>query len=102
MSGQQGDQMDLIWQVVGSAAATLTMFGFVPQIHKILKTHSGKDVSLLMLFQSSLGTFLWLLYGVHREDNIMITANVISLTTLATVIGLCFKYKSEVPGPCKN
>ena len=50
--------MDLIWQVVGSAAATLTMFGFVPQIHKILKTHSGKDVSLLMLFQSSLGTFL--------------------------------------------
>jgi MtN3 and saliva related transmembrane protein len=91
--------MDLIWQVVGSAAATLTMFGFVPQIQKILKTHSVKDVSQIMLFQSSLGTFLWLLYGVHRGDKIMIIANVISLTTLTTVIGLCFKYKGEGAPP---
>ncbi len=87
--------MDLIWQVVGPAAATLTMFGFVPQIQKILKTHSVKDVSQLMLFQSSLGVFLWLLYGIHRGDNVMIVANVVSLTTLITVIGLCFKYKGE-------
>ena len=89
--------MDSIWQVVGWAAATLTMFGYVPQIHKILKTHSVKDVSLPMLLQVSLGVFLWLLYGVHRADNIMIIANVISLTTLVTVIGLCFKYKSKDP-----
>ena len=94
--------MDFMWQVVGSAAATLTMFGFVPQIHKILKTHSAKDVSHLMLFQSSLGTLLWMLYGVHREDNIMIIANVISLTTLITVIGLCFKYKRKGPDHCNN
>ncbi len=94
--------MDLIWQVVGSAAATLTMFGFVPQIHKILKTHSVKDVSILMLFQSSLGAILWMLYGVHKGDNIMITANVISLTTLIIAIGLCFKYKRKGSDHCKN
>jgi len=87
--------MDQIWQVVGSAAATLTMFGFVPQIQKILKTHSAKDVSLPMLLQFSLGVTLWTLYGVHIKDNIVIFANIVSLTTLIIAIGLYFKYKNK-------
>jgi MtN3 and saliva related transmembrane protein len=87
--------MDMIWQIVGSAAATLTMFGFVPQIQKILQTRSVKNVSLPMLIQFSLGVFLWALYGVHIEDNIVILANVISLTTLIIVMGLYFKYKGK-------
>ena len=91
--------MGLMWQVVGWTAATLTMFGFVPQIHKILKTHSVKDVSLPMLLLVSLGAFLWMLYGVHKADNIMILANVISLTTLIIAIGLCFKYKRKGSRP---
>ncbi len=94
--------MDLMWQVVGSAAATLTMFGFVPQIQKMLKTHSVKDVSLPMLLQFSLGVFLWAIYGVYRKDSILIVANVISLTTLIIAIGLYFKYRSKDPRPCKN
>jgi MtN3 and saliva related transmembrane protein len=85
--------MDMIWQAVGLAAATLTMFGFVPQIQKIRQTRSAKDVSLPMLIQFSLGVFLWALYGVHIEDNIVIFANVISLTTMIITMGLYFKYK---------
>jgi MtN3 and saliva related transmembrane protein len=71
------------------------MFSFVPQIQKILQTHSVKDVSLPMLIQFSLGVFLWALYGVHIEDNIVIFANVISLTILIIAMGLYFKYKGK-------
>lgn len=94
--------MDIIWQAVGSAAATLTMFGFVPQIRKILQTRSVKDVSLPMLVQFSLGVLLWTLYGVHIEDNIVIFANIISLTTLIIAIGLYFKYNGKDADPRKN
>ena len=49
------------WELIGSGAALLTMFGFVPQIIKIQKTKSVEDVSLHMLLQFALGIFLWLL-----------------------------------------
>ncbi len=81
------------WELVGSGAALLTMFGFVPQIFKIYRTESVEDVSFTMLFQFTLGIFLWLLYGIHIQDRILIIANVISFTTLVVAMGLYLKYR---------
>lgn len=79
------------WQVVGAAAAILTMFGFVPQIRKMHETHSVDGVSLLMLIQCSVGAILWAIYGAHRGDYILIIPNIITLITLIVAIGLYFK-----------
>ena len=81
------------WELIGSGAAILTMFGFVPQILKIYKTQSVEDVSLWMLLQFCLGMFLWLLYGLHIHDNILIIANIVSFSSLIVAIGLFFKYR---------
>ena len=91
------------WELIGSGAAILTMFGFVPQIVKILKTQSVADVSLVMLLQFCLGMFLWLLYGLHIKDNIIIVANAVSFLSLILAIGLFFKYrKNEIIREAKN
>jgi MtN3 and saliva related transmembrane protein len=81
------------WELIGSLAAVLTMFGFVPQIVKMYKTQSVADVSLFMLLQFCLGMFLWLLYGWHIQDNILIVANVVSFSTLIVAIGIYLKYR---------
>ena len=81
------------WELIGSGAALLTMFGFVPQIIKIQKTKSVEDVSLHMLLQFALGIFLWLLYGIHIKDSILIIANAVSFLSLVLAIGLFFKYR---------
>jgi len=81
------------WELVGWGAAILTMFGFVPQILKIYRTESVADVSLLMLLQFSLGIFLWLLYGLHIQDNILIASNAVSFLTLVTAVVLYVKYR---------
>jgi MtN3 and saliva related transmembrane protein len=83
------------WELVGSGAALLTMFGFVPQIFKIYRTESVEDVSFTMLFQFTLGIFLWLLYGIHIQDRILIIANMISFTTLVVAMGLYLKYRKN-------
>jgi MtN3 and saliva related transmembrane protein len=83
------------WELVGWAAAVLTMFGFVPQILKIHRTRSVEDVSLLMLLQFSLGIFLWMVYGLYLQDKIIITANAISLITLVTAVGLYMRYRKS-------
>ncbi|HQE88272.1 MAG TPA: SemiSWEET transporter [Methanothrix sp.] len=80
--------------MIGSSAAVLTMFGFVPQILKIHRTRSVEDVSLWMLLQFSLGIFLWLLYGLHIRDNILIVANAVSFATLTVANILFVKYRN--------
>ncbi|MFZ3147449.1 MAG: SemiSWEET transporter [Methanothrix sp.] len=83
------------WELIGSGAAVLTMFGFLPQILKIYKTKSVADVSLGMLLQFCLGMFLWLLYGLHIHDNILIVANIVSFSSLIVAIGLFLKYRKR-------
>lgn len=78
--------------LIGFSAATLTMFSFVPQIARSLRTKSVKDVSPITLFQLSAGVFLWIIYGILRRDPVIIVANVITILTLAALIFLYFKY----------
>jgi len=82
----------MIWTIIGATAATLTMFSFVPQIFRSLRTRSVKDVSPVTLFQLSAGNALWMIYGIGRHDAIIIIANIITLITLAVLLSLYFKY----------
>jgi MtN3 and saliva related transmembrane protein len=82
----------MLWTIIGSTAAGLTMFSFIPQIIKVLKTRSAKDVSLLTLLQLSAGVSLWIVYGIHLKDTIIITANGVTLTTLIILLILYFSY----------
>ena len=82
----------MIWTIVGALAAILTMFSFIPQIARSLRTKSVKDVSPVTLFQLSSGVLLWIIYGVARRDPIIILANAVTLMTLSVLIFLYFKY----------
>jgi len=82
----------MLWTIIGATAATLTMFSFVPQIFRALRTRSVHDVSPVTLFQLSAGVCLWMIYGIARRDPIIIIANGITLITLSVLIFLYFKY----------
>ena len=83
----------MFWTIIGFIAATLTMFGFLPQVIKMYKTKSVKDISFFALAQFSLGIFLWILYGIYLKNPIIIMANVVSFSTLVIALILYFKYK---------
>lgn len=85
-----------MWKIIGFSAAILTMFGFVPQVIKIYRTKSVKDISIVALMQFSVGIFLWILYGFYLKDIIIIMANTVSLSTLFVALVLCFKYKNQM------
>ena len=83
----------MIWEIVGFAAAFLTMFGFLPQVIKIYRTKSVKDLSLLAILQFMLGVFLWFIYGLHLKNSVIILANVVTLIILLISLVLYSKYK---------
>jgi len=84
---------EIFWYLLGTLAAVLTTFGFVPQIIKMHRTRSSKDVSLATLYQFSAGVILWALYGFHIRDVIVIAANIISFLTLVVAIGFYHYYR---------
>lgn len=82
----------MFWFFLGLSAAILTMFSFIPQVMKVIRHKSAKDVSIITIMQLSLGVLLWIIYGIHLKDSIIIMANAVTLLTLVVLIALYFKY----------
>jgi len=84
-----------MWYLVGVVAALLTTLGFVPQILKMRRTRSARDVSLVTLVQLAIGVVIWGVYGLHLKDPIIVSANAVSLFILITAIMLYFRYRGS-------
>jgi MtN3 and saliva related transmembrane protein len=82
----------IFWLLIGITAAALTMFGFIPQIVRMYRTKSVADISVVTLLQFTLGVTLWTVYGFSIHDPIVVTANLVSLSTLIVALGLYFHY----------
>ena len=65
-------------ETLGLLAGTLTTASFVPQVWKIWTTRSARDLSWGMVAVFTVGTFLWLLYGVSVGSMSIIIANAIT------------------------
>lgn len=69
---------DFLFSIVGTIAAICTSSGLIPQAIKGVRTKSLDDVSSGMLIILAVGTFLWIVYGFHRNDLIIIVANIVT------------------------
>jgi MtN3 and saliva related transmembrane protein len=78
--------------LIGLAAGSLTTISFVPQVLKIWRTKSGRDVSYGMFLLFSLGVLLWLIYGLALDAMPVIAANAVTLVLALVVLGLKFRY----------
>jgi len=84
-----------MWTLIGIIAATLTMFSFIPQIIKVFRSKSVRDVSFFTLLQLSSGVFLWIIYGLYLRDIVIIVANTVTLLTLLLLGSFYFKYRKS-------
>ena len=78
--------------ILGLTAATLTTFGFVPQIARTWKLKETKDISLWMYLVIWIGILLWLTYGSLIKDLPLILANAVSLTFVSVMLFFKFRY----------
>lgn len=82
----------MFWKLIGLTAACLTSFAFFPQVIKMYRTKSAKDISFVTLIQLSCGVGLWILYGIYLKDGIIILANSITLIALLSALSLYYRY----------
>jgi MtN3 and saliva related transmembrane protein len=72
--------------LIGLAAGALTTAAFVPQVVKVWRTRSTRDISLPTFAALTAGTSLWLAYGIAAGDVPLIAANAISFAFVAAIL----------------
>ncbi|MFM2408336.1 MAG: hypothetical protein RL358_1078 [Pseudomonadota bacterium] len=77
---------------IGSVAASLTTFSFVPQVWQVWKSKHAKDISLGMYSLFTLGVALWLVYGILLMSWPIIIANSITVVLAGAVLVMKLKF----------
>jgi len=81
-----------VWTYLAFVAGALTSTGYLPQIIKGLRTKKMRDVSLPMPAVLGVGMFLWLIYGIARDDSAIIVANLVGTSLTATLVSMKIHY----------
>jgi len=74
--------------LIGMIAGTLTTIAFVPQVWRVWKTRSTRDISLGMYLVFTAGVVCWLAYGLMLGAWPIIVANCVTLALTGTVLAL--------------
>jgi MtN3 and saliva related transmembrane protein len=77
---------------IGLMAATCTTISFVPQLIRVWRLRSAREISLVMFLVFSLGVFLWLLYGIFIHSVPVILANGATLALSLAILALKVRF----------
>jgi MtN3 and saliva related transmembrane protein len=79
-------------EIVGITAGVLTTLCWLPQVAKMLRARSAKDLSLVTQVGFTLGVLLWLVYGLLLGRPAIVLANGITLTLALAVLALKLRF----------
>lgn len=78
--------------LIGTVAGFCTTVSFLPQMIKIHRTKSARDLSIFMFIIFALGVVCWLVYGILTRSAPIIAANCITLLFCAYILFMKVKY----------
>ena len=73
-------------ELLGYVAAACTTFAFLPQVVRVWRTRSARDISLAMYLVMVAGIALWILYGLRIHSSPLVAANAVSLRLAGAVL----------------
>jgi MtN3 and saliva related transmembrane protein len=77
---------------IGFVAAFCTTAAFVPQLRRVVKLRSARDISLGTFLLFSIGVALWLLYGLYTGSRPVIASNAVTLALSLSILYLKLRY----------
>jgi len=77
---------------IGTLASVLTTISFVPQVWRVWKTRSARDLSLPMYLIFTTGVALWLVYGLLLGSWPIIVGNAITVVLAGIVLAMKLKF----------
>jgi MtN3 and saliva related transmembrane protein len=85
----------VIAESIGYAAAFLTTVSFLPQVIKVWKSRSARDISLYTYSLFTVGAALWFSYGVAIHSTPVVAANAVTVVLAAAVVVAKIRFGGE-------
>jgi len=85
--------------IIGILASITILSGWIPQIIRGYRSKKLDDVSKYLMSLIAIGAFLWLLYGIEKEDPYIIGVNIAAIILSMIVLGMKFKYEKKLKIP---
>ncbi len=82
--------------IIGILASITILSGWIPQIIRGYRSKKLDDVSKYLMSLIAIGAFLWLLYGIEKEDPYIIGVNIAAIILSMIVLGMKFKYEKKL------
>jgi MtN3 and saliva related transmembrane protein len=79
--------------LLGMSAGILTTFSLMPQVMRMWKTKSARDISLVTYIIFSIGISLWILYGAVIRSAPVILANTATLFLALAILFFKLRFK---------
>jgi MtN3 and saliva related transmembrane protein len=79
-------------EALGFVAATCTTVAFVPQLARVIRLRSAREISLPTFLLFSIGVFFWLLYGLYTGSRPVIASNGVTLILSVSILVLKLRY----------
>lgn len=77
---------------LGTVAGLCTTIAFLPQVLKVWRSRSARDISLAMYAVFTFGVGCWLVYGWMLMIWPIIIANIVTLVLVAAVIAMKLRW----------
>jgi MtN3 and saliva related transmembrane protein len=77
---------------LGFVAAFCTTAAFVPQLVRVVRLRSARDISLPTFIMFSVGVLLWLFYGLSIGSKPVIVSNCVTLVLSISILVLKLRY----------
>jgi MtN3 and saliva related transmembrane protein len=77
---------------IGSTAAVCTTISFLPQLVRVWRRKSARDISLTMFLLFSFGVACWLIYGLGIGSGPIAAANAVTLALALAILVLKLRY----------
>jgi MtN3 and saliva related transmembrane protein len=84
---------------IGYVAATLTTISFLPQLIRVVKLRSARDISLGMFLIFTTGTGFWLIYGIVSHSPPVWIANALTFALSLSILILKLRFDHEATQP---
>ncbi len=79
-------------ETIGFAAAFCTTAAFIPQLARVVRLRSAREISLPTFLMFSIGVFLWLVYGIDTGSKPVIASNAVTLVVSVSILVLKVRY----------
>ena len=80
--------LDIVLESLATITGIFSSFAMLPQIYRIFKRKSAKDISIWTYLYMLIAGIIWILYGLNIQSYPIWVSNLIgSLTMIGIIIG---------------